>query len=96
MAYKVKYEEALKAAETRVYVHMNKGDIEYYFSTYNIVVYGKNGRKKSNPTRGEKEQALIEYLTKEMMDCSAEEIERVQNSYRERFKHDLKIITGGN
>lgn len=96
MAYKVEYEEALKEAETRVYVYMNKGDIDYYFSHYNLVVYGKNGRKKTKPSRGEKEQALIEYLTKDMMDCSAEEIERVHSLYKERFKHDLEIITGGN
>lgn len=54
-------EDAREKAERKVYCYMCKGDIDDAFDSNNLTVTGKNGRKKTKPTREEKEAALIEY-----------------------------------
>ncbi len=87
-------EEARKKAQTRVWCYMNKGDIDYYFDFYELTVLGKNGKKKAKPNRGEKEEALIEYLTNKLTTEDDIKVERQQKAYEERCKHDVAMITG--
>lgn len=86
-------EEARDKAETRVWVYMNKGDIDYYFDFYKLTVLGKNGKKKAKPNRTEKEDALIKYLTDKLATEDDNKVERQQKAYEERFKHDVAMIT---
>ena len=88
-------EEALERAETRVYVYMTRGDIDYYFAEYGLEVRTPKGRKKANPTRMEKESALIEYLTDKMTTETTEKADKTQKAYEERFKRTVAMITGG-
>ena len=87
-------EEALERAERRVWCYMNKGDIDYYFDRYNLVVRKPDGKKKSKPTRSEKEEALINYYTNEMCNTPDEVVEKQQKAYEDRFKYDIEVITG--
>lgn len=87
-------EEALEKAQTRVWCYMNKGDIDYYFDQYKLVVTKPDGRKKTKPTRSEKEDALITYLTDKMCNTSDEVVEKQQKAYEDRFKYDIEVITG--
>lgn len=60
-------EETKNTAEARaqeyVWVYMTKGDIDAAFKANKLEVLGKNGKPKKNPTRCEKEKALIEHYT---------------------------------
>lgn len=87
-------EEAKNKAQTRVWCYMNKGDIDYYFEEYKLIVLGKNGKKKAKPNRTEKEDALIEYITNELTTENDNKAERQKKAYEERCKHDVAIITG--
>ena len=87
-------EEALDRAQTRVWVYMVAGDIDYYFNEYNLKVLGKNGRPKKSPNRTEKEDALIEYYTDKWTTVSTEEVDKTQQAYEQRFKHTIAAITG--
>jgi hypothetical protein len=86
-------EEALQKAETRVWCYMNEGDIDYYFNHYHLAVADSYGKKKSHPNRGEKEDALIQYLTEQILGQSDAKTEAQQQAYAERFMHDMEVIT---
>lgn len=87
-------EEALDRAQTRVWVYMCAGDIDYYFNEYNLKVLGKNGRPKKSPSRMEKENALIEYYTDKWTDETTKKVDAAQAMWEQRFRHVVDVLTG--
>lgn len=87
-------EEALDRAQTRVWVYMCAGDIDYYFNEYNLVVLGKNGRPKKSPCRMEKENALIEYYTEKWTAETTKKVDAAQQLYEQRFRRVVAVLSG--